>query len=106
MPTDAAGVGVQHSNTATSSTASTSERIPSATDLPQGPRATALPTVRIEGIGSVRVPTRTRASSSCKCPVVRNHAQPWTHSTHGTIRRAAPAAILHDGTLVRQRVPS
>jgi hypothetical protein len=41
---------VQHSNTATSSTASGSERLRSTADLPQRPRATSPPRVRIEGV--------------------------------------------------------
>jgi hypothetical protein len=37
---------------------------------------------------------------------VRGDARPWTGSSHGMIRRTATAAMLHDGTRVRQRVPS
>ncbi len=47
---------VQHTSTATSPTASGSERLQSTADLPQRPRATSVPRVRIEGSG-VQIPS-------------------------------------------------
>src|SRR5262249_50976056 len=53
---------VQQSSTATSSTASGSERLPSTADLPQRPRATSPPRVRIEGVrGSNPLSSTSRA---------------------------------------------
>jgi hypothetical protein len=47
---------VQQRSTATSWTASGSERLPSTADLPQRPRATSLPRVRIEGGSRIQSP--------------------------------------------------